>query len=560
MKTHTYGLLLTALLGLGHGIAAAQTISGVVLDRSTGQPLDSVRVLIVEKASNFRDSTLTDAAGQWRYVLSTGLTPQPVAPPADFAVSPFYPNPFSPTTSLTLHLARPGRVSAAVYDMRGRLVEECTLYLPAGASTIRWEGGGSAGMYVARITSGEQVVCRKVVQLLPGSGSGRLFLSSTAPEPVAPQSKHSGGDFLLTFSKFAYVPDTLVVQAEAGTWLVTHLQTIHAHAVVADLHNDILYKIAEEGPYHLGDLHTYNHTDIPRLMQGGIDIQVFAIWIDPDRYGSHPFTRAMEYVALWRQEITANQEHIGQAADWLELHQTLAEGRIAGILAVEGGHVIENSLAKLRALYAAGVRCLTITWNNSTDCAVSASDPRSASVGLSPFGREVIALMDSLGMIIDVSHTGEQTIRDILALTHKPIVASHSGARALRDHVRNLRDEQIIALAATGGVVGVVFYPIFLVSGNQRADVNTVADHIDYIARLVGVDHVGIGSDFDGIGRTPQGLEDCSRLPNLTWTLLRRGYTMQEVEKILGGNFLRVFRSVGGEGQLYLTAADGQIP
>ncbi|MGQ9854864.1 MAG: membrane dipeptidase [Candidatus Oleimicrobiaceae bacterium] len=559
MKRHIPSSTLAALLALGHGIAPAQTVGGAVLDCATGEPIDSVRVVIVQHASNFRDSTLSDAAGQWRYVLSTGLPSAQGAPPADFAVSPFYPNPFFPTTSLILHLARPGTVSVVVYDMRGRLVEEHAFQLPAGRSSLLWEGGGSAGVYVARITSGEQVVRRKMIQLRPGRGRSRMLLCPTAPPPAAPASKAPGGDLMLIFSKFAYVPDTLVVQAEAGTWLVTHLQTIHTHAVVAELHNDILYKMAEEGPYHLGDLHTYNHTDIPRLMQGGVDVQVFAIWIDPDRYRSQPFSRAMEYVALWQQELTANQDHIAQVAGWRELHQTLEEGRIGGILAVEGGHAIENSLSKLRALYAAGVRCLTITWNNSTDWAVSASDSRSTFVGLSPFGREVIALMDSLGMIVDVSHTGEQTIRDIVALTRNPIIASHSGARALRDHVRNLRDEQIIALAATGGVVGVVFYPTFLVPANQRADVNSVADHIDYIARLVGVDHVGIGSDFDGIGRTPQGLEDCSRLPNLTWTLLRRGHTMQEVEKILGGNFLRVFRAVCGEGQLCRTGAGAQL-
>ncbi|MGB9578515.1 MAG: dipeptidase, partial [Halothiobacillaceae bacterium] len=321
-------------------------------------------------------------------------------------------------------------------------------------------------------------------------------------------------------------------------------------AVVADLHNDILYKIAEEGPYHLGELHSYNHTDIPRLLKGGVDVQVFAIWIDPERYPSNPFARAVEYVTLWRQEVASNAVHIGQVTNWTELEEVLGTGRIAGILAVEGGHAIENSLAKLRALYDSGVRCLTITWNNSTEWAISASDPRSTSVGLSPFGKQVISLMDSLGMVIDVSLAGEQTVRDILAVSRHPIIASHSGARALRDHVRNLRDEQILAIAASGGVIGVVFYPTFLVKAGQHADVDAVANHIDYIARLAGVEHVAIGSDFDGIGRTPQGLEDCSRLPNLTWTLLRRGYTMADVEKILGGNFLRVFREVCGTGSI----------
>jgi len=532
------------LVVLGFAIASAQTIGGVVLDRTTGEPIDSVRVYIVQQAGGPRDSTLSDAAGRWHYDFSASYVHEQASPPTDLAVSPFYPNPFFPATILALSLPRADRVRIAVYDMRGRLVEEGAFLLPAGRSTISWEGGGSAGMYVARIQCGANVLSRKVVQLRPARGRGLVLLSTAPPISMSSLSKSAAGELQLTFSKFAYVPDTLLVQAEAATWLVTHLETVHAHAIVADLHNDILYKMAEEGPYHLGELHTYNHTDLPRLQHGGIDVQVFAIWIDPERYGQHPFSRAMEYISLWRQELAINAEHLQQVVSWPELDLTLANRRIAGILAVEGGHVIENSLAKLRALYEAGVRCLTITWNNSTDWAVSASDARSATVGLSPFGRQVIALMDSLGMIIDVSHTGEQTIRDILAVTHNPVIASHSGARALRDHVRNLRDEQIIALAATGGVIGVVFYPTFLVPGGQRADVNTVADHIDYIARLVGVDHVAIGSDFDGIGRVPIGLEDCSRLPNLTWTLLRRGYTQGELEKILGRNFLRVFAAV----------------
>lgn len=302
-----------------------------MLDRATGEPIDSVRVVIVQRASNFCDCTLSDPAGQWRYVLSTGQPSGQGAPPAEFAVSPFYPNPFFPTTSLILHLPRPGTVSVVVYDIRGLLVQGHTLELPPGRSSLLWEGGGSAGVHVARIASGEQVVCRKMIQLRPGGSRSRMLLSPSPPSPVAPASKSPGSDLTLIFGKFAYVPDTLVVQAEAGAWLVTQLQTIHAHAVVADLHNDILYKMAEEGPYHLSDLHTYNHTDIPRLMQGGADVQVLAIWIDPDRYRSQPFSRAMEYVALWQQELTANQDHIAQAAAWPELHQTLADGRIAGI-------------------------------------------------------------------------------------------------------------------------------------------------------------------------------------------------------------------------------------
>lgn len=209
-------------------------------------------------------------------------------------------------------------------------------------------------------------------------------------------------------------------------------------------------------------------------------------------------------------------------------------------------------------MYADGVRCLTITWSNSTDWAGSASDSRSPSVGLSPFGREVIALMDWLGMIVDVSHAGYQTIRDIVALTRKPIIACHSGVRALHDHVRNLRDEQTIALAATGGVVGVLFYPTFLVPASQRADVNSVADHIDYIARLVGVDHVGIGSDLASAAH-PRGLRTALACPTLRGPFSGAAILCRRSRRSWGGNFLRVFPAAWGEGQLYRTGAGTQL-
>jgi membrane dipeptidase len=223
--------------------------------------------------------------------------------------------------------------------------------------------------------------------------------------------------------------------------------------------------------------------------------------------------------------------------------QANAAGKLAGILAIEGGHAIENDLEKLRAFYQKGARYLTITWNNSTAWAVSASDQRSTTVGLSDFGKQVVRTMDSLGMIIDVAHTGIKTIWDILATTKNPIVATHSGVRALNNHSRNLNDAQIDSIARRGGVIGVVFYPPFLTSRGS-ATIDTVIKHIDYIKKRVGIDYVAIGSDYDGMGSAPVGLEDVSKLPNLTSALLRHGYSIAEVRKILGENYLRVFKQV----------------
>jgi membrane dipeptidase len=193
------------------------------------------------------------------------------------------------------------------------------------------------------------------------------------------------------------------------------------------------------------------------------------------------------------------------------------------------------------------MRYLTITWNNSTSWAISAADGRTETQGLNSFGRQVIRTLDSLGVIIDVSHVGIKTIQDILEETTNPIIASHSGARAIRNHTRNLYDWQIQDIANSGGVVGIVFYPPFLTS-SPPTQISDVIAHIDYIVNLLGsTDYVAIGSDFDGIGTNlVLGLEDVSKFPDLTLALLQHGYTEQEVAKILGGNFKRVFEEVCG--------------
>jgi len=191
------------------------------------------------------------------------------------------------------------------------------------------------------------------------------------------------------------------------------------------------------------------------------------------------------------------------------------------------------------------MRYLTITWNNSTSWAVSAKDTRTWTDGLTEFGKQVIKKLDSLGVIVDVSHVGIKTIQDILLVTKNTIVATHSGARSIRNHYRNLYDWQIKDIANSGGVIGVVFYPWFL-NGSANASIADVIAHIDHIVNLVGIDYVSIGSDFDGIEVTPSGLEDVTRFPDLTLALIQHGYSESDLEKILGGNFKRVFEQVCG--------------
>jgi membrane dipeptidase len=242
-------------------------------------------------------------------------------------------------------------------------------------------------------------------------------------------------------------------------------------------------------------------------------------------------------------QVRQNPDRLVQARSADEVLQVVAAGKLAGVLGVEGGHAIEGSIEKLKTVYARGARYLTITWNNATTWAMSARDSRSSTVGLSEFGKTVVRTMDTLGMIVDVSHTGIKTIWDVLATTKNPIIASHSGARALNNHYRNLTDEQIDSIAARGGVIGVVFYPPFL-SSRSVATIDTVIKHIDYLRNRAGIDHVAIGSDFDGIETTPVGLETVAKLPSLTEALLRHGYSIADVRKLLGENYLRVFRQV----------------
>jgi len=250
-------------------------------------------------------------------------------------------------------------------------------------------------------------------------------------------------------------------------------------------------------------------------------------------------------INILNNEIALNPNTIGQARNVQEALALNDSGKIAAVIGVEGGHAIENSLDNLINLYNEGMRYLTITWNNSTSWAVSAQDSKSETVGLSDFGKSVIRMLDSLGVIIDVSHTGIKTIQDILQITKNPIVATHSGVRAIKNHYRNLYDSQIIDIKNTGGVIGVVFYPPFLTTGTAYID--NVIQHIDYIKNLVGIDYIAIGSDFDGIESTPVGLEDVSKFPALTLKLLEHGYSQEDVEKILGGNFMRVFEQVCGD-------------
>jgi membrane dipeptidase len=289
--------------------------------------------------------------------------------------------------------------------------------------------------------------------------------------------------------------------------------------------------------------------------------------------------------------VQRNPEKIGIVRNHDEAMLHIGSGRIAAAIGMEGAHPLEDSIDKLVHFYERGVRYIAPTWNNSITWASSAqdetNDPKSLKQkGLTSLGREMIRKMDELGMLIDISHTGKQTVQDILETTKNPVIASHSGVYALSRHFRNLTDEQIKAVAQGGGVICVIFYPGFLDVSFERAyqnllkakeeevqrlrdtyandhefwnartdliqphiekirpGIDLLVQHIDYIVQLVGVDYVGIGSDYDGVSVLPIGLEDVSKMPNLTKALIERGYSEDDVRKILGENMMRVFRQV----------------
>ncbi len=312
---------------------------------------------------------------------------------------------------------------------------------------------------------------------------------------------------------------------------------LHRQALVWDSHCDTLIDIAA-GSRTLGEKGSRGHLDLPRLQQGGVKVQIFAIYIDAPPY----LRRTLEFISAFYRELEENRGKLTLATSMAKIEEAAAQGEVAALLSIEGGEALEGGPAILPCLYRLGVRALGLTWNNRNQLADGIAEARTGG-GLTSLGLETVAAMNRLGMVVDVSHLSPAGFWDVMEHSRHPVIASHSNARGLHDHPRNLDDEQIKALAARGGVIGINFAPQFLGPG---ARLETVLDHIDYIARLAGCDCIGLGSDYDGIAATPGGLEDVSRLPNITRGLVARGYSDSDILKILGGNFARVFSQVIG--------------
>lgn len=283
------------------------------------------------------------------------------------------------------------------------------------------------------------------------------------------------------------------------------------------------------------------HTDLGRLRAGGVGAQFWSVFVPCDFAGHAAVTAVLEQIeivhALTRRY--PNDLQLAETADSIE--SAFAAGRVASLLGAEGGHCIAESLGVLRALYRLGVRYLTLTHNKNVPWADSATDEPAAG-GLTDFGREVVAEMNRLGMLVDLSHVAPTTMRDALDATTAPVIFSHSSCRAVHDHPRNVPDDVLGRLADNGGVCMVTFVPSF-VAGSSKATVADVVRHVEHAREVAGVDHIGIGGDYDGVTEVPVGLEDVSRYPVLFQALLDNGWSEADCAKLAGRNVLRVLRA-----------------
>jgi membrane dipeptidase len=320
---------------------------------------------------------------------------------------------------------------------------------------------------------------------------------------------------------------------------------LHQDSIVFDAHCDTLQEVLA-GKRRLGERSEEGHADLPRLREGGVTAQIFAFFVSPNYFPMGAARQALRLLDVFYQELGENADQLSLATSASDIERAKAEGKVAGILSLEGAEALEGDLRVLRAFYKLGVRNIGLTWNLRNAAADGVDETRSSS-GLTNFGVQLVQEMNRLGIMVDISHLSPTGVRDIFLVSEAPVIASHSNAYALCPHRRNLTDEQLEGVASKGGVVGVTFVPNFITEDGNQATLKGLLDHIDYMVKTMGVDHVGLGSDFDGFfNSNVRGLEDVTHLPKLTAGLVERGYGEEDVKKILGGNFMRVFREVVG--------------
>ena len=378
-------------------------------------------------------------------------------------------------------------------------------------------------------------------------------------------------------------------------------EAVHNSAIVIDTHADTTQRFVDEG-FDMGDPLNGGNLNLETAKKGNLGAEFFSIWVEPNLYKGQYARRTLVLIDAVKQQVAKHPNDMMLATSPEDIEKAHREHKLAALMGIEGGHSIEDSLALLRDYYDLGVRYMTLTWSNSNGWADSSGDVDDPNVphtkdGLSEFGKDVVYEMNRLGMMVDISHVSDKTFYRTLIISRAPVIASHSGARALCDAPRNMTDDMLRAIARSGGpdskggVVQVNFYSAFRFAGipqcaegaeagggqshcgpesegagrgaaahlrrhfqgaarfcrphSAARRLSDLIDQIDHIAKVAGVDHVGLGSDFDGVdGQTPQGMDSPADLPKITAALMARGYSAEDCRKILGGNLLRVFREV----------------
>jgi membrane dipeptidase len=370
-------------------------------------------------------------------------------------------------------------------------------------------------------------------------------------------------------------------------------QAVHNSAIVVDTHADTPQRFVDEH-WDFTDPLNGGMLNYDSAKKGNLDAQFFSIWVDPGQYPANASARrTLELIDGTLEQVRKHPDKLALCTTTDQILATHKQGKFCVMMGIEGGHSIENSLGLLRDYYRLGVRYMTLTWSNTNDWADSSGDIDDPTVthhnGLTPFGKDVVREMNRLGMMVDISHVSDKTFWDVIETSKAPVIASHSSSRALTNAPRNMTDDMIRAVSKNGGVVMVNFFPAFIdeqwrqawaaqaperkkaqdaleaeykakglpvpytasdkidrefAARIGRAPFNSLIDHFDHIIKVAGIDHVGIGTDFDGIPVPPAGIDSAADFPKITAALMARGYSAEDVKKVLGGNILRVFREV----------------
>jgi membrane dipeptidase len=374
-------------------------------------------------------------------------------------------------------------------------------------------------------------------------------------------------------------------------------QKLHDSALVVDTHADTPQRFLDEG-FDIGstDPKDPGHISLDKARRGNLGAEFFSIWVEPDTNQGHFARHTFDLIDSVYEQAARHPDRMVMCFSPNDIDRAHKEHKLAALMGIEGGHSIENDIHLLRDYYRLGVRYMTLSWSNTNEWADSSGDIDDPKVehhnGLTDFGKQVVLEMNRMGMMVDISHVADKTFWDVMATSKAPVIASHSSARALVDAPRNMTDEMLKAMTTNGGVVQVNFFSGFVDEDYRKANqaqakaeaaavqeyvdqmkaqgkavnyveedrierewsakiprppLKSLIDHIDHVAKVAGIDHVGLGSDFDGVsGATPQGIDSAADLPKITQALLDRGYSAEDIKKILGGNLMRVFREVEG--------------